>query len=248
MTQDASPGSAEGPIPRALSSAGPQTRSGFVGSVTCDLQTRRVELGRERLRREWGECGKEPCLTQQVLDSPHLPVSHPQTRPNQSTGPHAGKHMLCHTDAVTDTQKDTNTDPQSHRYKDTSRRLQKHTQRHTHKYTLTQEIQTHTSTQSHKRHTNHVHTDRNTDTMTHMCTHSQYTHSQFTATSSLLEIHLPLNVDTYAWMLKYLTHSHWQSQLCPPSSPLPYLPILAQRTFSLGHRRMMFLEVTSSPL
>lgn len=61
--------------------------------MTCDLQTR---CGAEKGEAEEGvgECGKESCLTQQVLDSPRLPVSHPQTRPNQSTG---SKHMLRHT-------------------------------------------------------------------------------------------------------------------------------------------------------
>ena len=76
--------------------------------------------GRERLWRGPGECGKEPCLTHQGLDSPRLPVSHPQTRPNQPTGPqaHAASHTGTHQ----------HTDMHQHTGTNTHRHLPRHTQ------------------------------------------------------------------------------------------------------------------------
>lgn len=160
MTQDAFPRPVEVSIPRALSFLGPQSRSGFVGRVTCDRQTRCVGLGRERLRKGRGECGKAPSLTQQVLDSPRLPVSHPQSRPNQSTGPQAHKHMLRHmgthrhtgrhqhrpqssTGTKTDTYVDLQSDTQTHRVRATNTQTQQHT---SHRHT---EIHRHNDTSTH---------------------------------------------------------------------------------------------------
>lgn len=128
-----------------------------------------------------GSVGKKSQLTQQVLGFSRLPVSHPQTRPNQSTGPHAAKHMV-HQTGIHRVE-----DPPHHTaqtYRDTrlDKRSQEHTAAHTHMVTH-QETQTHRGTvgmQATRSTKEHI------GTTAHMCTYLQHTPIQLTANKQAL--------------------------------------------------------------
>ena len=176
--------------------------------------------GRERLWRGPGECGKEPCLTHQGLDSPRLPVSHPQTRPNQPTGPqaHAASHTGTHQ----------HTDMHQHTGTNTHRHLPRHTQA---------EPQSDTGTQGRTPRdtadTRVTPTRKPTSVMTraHIHTHTHthtHTHSQFTVSSpSPLEINPHWN--RHAHLDACTSYIFDPDQVVPPP-PRPDLPVQAQGT------------------
>lgn len=141
-------------------------------------------------------------------------MSHPQTRPNQSTGPHP-TNTCCVTPAHTDTQPATGTDPGS----STGTKTQ----------TLTSMLtysQTHSQSYKHSRDT----ATHQSQTRWHKHTFIMHAHSQFTAYS---QTHTHTTLNAQAFPLAVPTVS------CLPT-PL-YLPILPQKPW--GHRRMMSLEV-----
>lgn len=183
---------------------------------------------------ERGECGKEPCLTQQVLDSPRLPVSHPQTRPNQSTGPQAHRPTgTCHVTLAHTAQ--------MHR----TTWAQKHPQILTQTYAVTQ-----TQSESQQIGKTHRNTHRNTEPQCHMHTHSQYTHpGQFTAPNPpLLEIYPHLNKHT-----DLDAYTSYAFPFVAPTVPRPPPPHICQSgpenpSPERKQRRMTSLEVCFLPL
>lgn len=239
MTQGASLRLAEVLIPRALSSSGPRTRNGSVGRVTTTSKQGVWGWERERLRRGRGECGKEPDLTQQVLGSPRLPVSHPQTRPNQSTGPQAHKHMLRHT-AHTDTQTPAQTHRVTRAQNQTHTLTQTDTVRHRELHTLRDTADTRVTR-------THTHTDTVTHAPVNTC--SQYTQSTHSSPPPL-EICLHLNADTH--VNAHLSYP--APRAAPTGSHLPdppqHRPILTQGMLppERGQRRVTALEIRFRPL
>lgn len=122
---------------------------------------------RERLRRGQGECGKEPHLTRHVLDSPRLPVSHPQTRSHRPTGVQA--RAASHTDTHgTDAQSHTGTKTHIDAYPNVRSQTHKHRVSHRHSGIYTR---------GHSRHTSHTHTQKHANTVTHAHTLTVHTHT-----------------------------------------------------------------------
>jgi hypothetical protein len=142
-------------------------------------------------------------------------VSHPQTRPNQSTGPHAAKHM-AHQTGIHRVE-----DPPHHtaqKYRDTrlDKRSQEHTATHTHGHTPRD-----TNTQGLCRrasHTLHYRTHRHHSTCMHVSPeHTHSAHSQQTS-SLCFAIHLPLNRNLY------LVHAELTHSRVLPGCTLPFSP------------------------
>lgn len=155
-----------------------------------------------------GGVWEKPCLTQQVLDSPRLPVSHPQTRPNQSTGPHAGKHMPRHTESQRP-KESLSTKIHTDTYRDKHSQTPPTTRRATHGETQTETPHRRTS-RTDPRHCG-----------AHMCVHTPNTHGQLTASCPpALAVHPRLNVGT---------HARRHTSRTPPAALAtpPHLPILA---------------------
>lgn len=205
---------AEALSPRALSSSGPQTRNGSVGRLTVTSKKGVWGRERERLRRGRGECGKEPGLTEQVLGSPRLPVSHPQTRPNQSTGPqtHAASHRHILTPRQTPAQTHRVTRAQNQTYTLTQTDTVRHTALHTLRDTVDTRIR-------------HTHTEKHTDTVT--CAHVHNTHGQLTALLPAREICLH---STQPHMNAYMSYT------APHAAPtVSHLPAPTSASPDLGN-------------
>ena len=171
--------------------------------------------GRERLWRGPGECGKEPCLTQQGLDSPRLPVSHPQTRPNQPTGPqaHAASHTGMHQ----------HTDMHQHTGTNTQTLTPAHTGR-----TTESDTGTRGRTPRDTADTRVTQTRKPTSIMTRARIHT-HTHTVSSQSPALLPLKLTLTgTDTHTRMHTHLTYSTPITSCLP--TPNPTLPVLAQGT------------------
>lgn len=163
-----------------------------------------------------------------------MPVSHPQTRPNQSTGPHAAKHMLHQTgmhraeDPPHHTaQKYTDTHPDEHSQEHAPPHTRAHTKRpkHTETPSGTTGMQAASSTRKH------------TDTITHMCTYPQHvpisSQPQTSAFSTALGQGCALGTRTaYTF-----PHAAW-----PLSAPSPR--VVENPPTESGYRRIMSLGIT----
>lgn len=170
-------------------------------------------------------------------------MSHPQTRPNQSTGPHAARHMPRQTGIHR------HEDPPRHaaqNYRDThlDKCSQEHTATHTRSHTKRRKhTERHNRRASHKLH-HGAHQQHSTHVQVSPA-HAHSAHSQHTSSLSFA-IHLPLNRDLDLGRAE-LTHSHMlPAVLCP----FPHISqaCLQNPPAQSGYRRTVSLGLTSLPI